>query len=49
PDISIIADTKTWLDFLAKEKNLILALLQRKIKIKGSPALMKNFAKCFPL
>lgn len=49
PDISITADTKTWLDFLAKEKNLILALIQRKIKIKGSPALMKDFAKCFPL
>ena len=49
PDISVIADTKTWLDFLAKEKNLILALLQRKIKIKGSPTLIKNFAKCFPL
>lgn len=23
PDISIIADTKTWLYFLAKEKNLL--------------------------
>ena len=46
PDISVIADTKTWLDFLAKEKNLILALLQRKIKIKGSPTLIKNFATC---
>ncbi|MFH1974259.1 MAG: SCP2 sterol-binding domain-containing protein [Pseudomonadota bacterium] len=49
PDISIIADSKTWLGFLSKEKNLILALIQRKIKIKGSPALMKDFAKCFPL
>ncbi len=49
PDISIIADAKTWLGFLAKEKNLIWALIQRKIKIKGSPTLMKCFAKCFPL
>jgi putative sterol carrier protein len=49
PDITIIADTKTWLSFLAKEKNLIWALIQRKIKIKGSPLLMKRFAKCFPL
>jgi ferredoxin/putative sterol carrier protein len=49
PDISIIADTVTWLSFLAKEKNLLLALIQRKIKIKGSPVLMKRFAKCFPL
>ncbi len=49
PDISIIADSHTWLKFLAKEKNLILALLTLKIKIKGSPMLMKKFAKCFPL
>ena len=49
PDISINADTATWLSFLAKEKNLLLALIQRKIKIKGSPVLMKRFAKCFPL
>ncbi len=49
PDIAIIADAQTWLSFLAREKNLILALIQRKIKIKGSPALMKDFARCFPL
>lgn len=49
PDISIIADSKTWLKFLSKEKNLLPALITRKIKIKGSPSLMKNFAKCFPL
>jgi len=49
PDISIIADTATWLSFLAKEKNLLLALIQRKIKIKGPPFLMQRFAKCFPL
>ena len=48
PNISITADTKTWLAFLAKEKNLILALLQRKIKIKGSPTLMKNFVRVNP-
>jgi len=49
PDISVIADTKTWLSFLAKGKNMIWALIQRKIKIKGPPLLMKRFAKCFPL
>ena len=46
--IHIIADTQTWLDFLAKEKNLVMALLQRKIRIKGSPRLMQKFANCFP-
>ncbi len=48
PDITIIADSQTWLNFLAKEKNILVALLQRKIKIKGSPRLMQSFAKCFP-
>ncbi len=49
PNISISADSKTWLGFLAREKNLILALIRRKIRIKGSFLLMKDFAKCFPL
>jgi putative sterol carrier protein len=48
PDIKIVADSKTWISFLAKEKNLLIALASRKIKIKGSPLLMKKFADCFP-
>ena len=47
-DLHIIADTHTWLKFLAKEKNLFGALLSRKIRIKGSPKLMMRFANCFP-
>ncbi len=47
-DLHVTADTRTWLDFLAKEKNLLWALLSRKIRIKGSPKLMMAFAKCFP-
>lgn len=48
PDLHVTADTRTWLDFLAKEKSLPLALISRKIRIKGSPKLMMAFAKCFP-
>ncbi len=48
PDLHIIADSRTWLDFLAKEKSLPWALIGRKIRIKGSPKLMMAFAKCFP-
>ncbi len=48
PDLHVNTDTRTWLDFLAKEKNLLLALLSRKLRIKGPPKLMKAFAKCFP-
>jgi ferredoxin len=47
-DLQVTADNRTWLDFLAKEKNLLAALIQRKIRIKGSPSLMKAFARCFP-
>jgi ferredoxin len=48
PDIKITADSETWISFLAKEKNLLIALASRKIRIKGSPLLMKKFADCFP-
>ena len=47
-DLALTADSRTWVDFLAKEKGLLPALIQRKIRIQGSPRLMKQFAKCFP-
>ena len=48
PGVHVTADAKTWLGFLAKEKNLIAALLRRKIRIKGNPKLLLAFGKCFP-
>lgn len=48
PDIHVTADSKTWLGFLAKEKNLVMALLSRKIGVKGNPRLLLAFGKCFP-
>ena len=48
PDLHVKADSMTWVRFLAKEQNLISALLRRKIRIKGPPRLMKAFASCFP-
>jgi epoxyqueuosine reductase QueG len=47
-DLRVTADSQTWIKFLAKEINLVKALVTRKIKIKGSPKLMMAFAKCFP-
>jgi len=47
-DMHLTADSRTWVAFLAKEKNLLGALLRRKIRVKGSPRLMKQFARCFP-
>ena len=48
PDLHVTADSQTWIKFLAKEINLIKAIVTGKIKIKGSPKLMIAFAKCFP-
>jgi NAD-dependent dihydropyrimidine dehydrogenase PreA subunit len=48
-DLVVTADSETWLGFLAKERNLLWALLRRKIRIKkGSPRLLVAFGKCFP-
>jgi ferredoxin len=47
-DIAVTADSETWLGFLAKERNLVWALLRRKIRIKGSPRLLLAFGRCFP-
>jgi NAD-dependent dihydropyrimidine dehydrogenase PreA subunit len=47
-DLRIIADSGTWLGFLAKERNLAWALVRRKIRLKGSPRLLVAFGKCFP-
>jgi Fe-S-cluster-containing hydrogenase component 2 len=46
-NLSVIADSGTWLSFLAKERNLVWALLRRKIRVKGSPKLLLAFGKCF--
>ena len=47
-NLKLTADTDTWLRFLAKEQNLIWALLRRKIRLYGSPKLLIAFGKCFP-
>jgi NAD-dependent dihydropyrimidine dehydrogenase PreA subunit len=48
PDFQVIADSNTWLRFLRKEANLVWALVTRKIRIHGSPRLLRAFARCFP-
>ena len=47
-DLQVTADSRTWLGFLAKERNMAWALLRRKIRLKGSPRLLLAFGKCFP-
>lgn len=47
-DLRMTADSKTWLGFLAREKNLFWALARRKFRISGNPKLLLAFGKCFP-
>ena len=47
-NLSVTADSETWLGFLAKEQNLIWALLWGKIRVRGSLKLLQAFGKCFP-
>jgi epoxyqueuosine reductase QueG/putative sterol carrier protein len=48
PNLRVTSDTATWLGFLAKEKNLIWALLTRRIQLRGNPKWLLAFGKCFP-
>lgn len=47
-NLQVTADSKTWLGFIAKERNLVWALLTRRIRLKGSPKWLLAFGKCFP-
>ncbi|HEX7767033.1 MAG TPA: SCP2 sterol-binding domain-containing protein, partial [Nitrospira sp.] len=46
--LHVFADSRTWLGFVRKERNLLWALLSRKIRIQGPPRLLIAFGKCFP-
>lgn len=48
PDLGIIADSRTWIRFLAKETPILPAIITGKIRVKGPLRLMKAFARCFP-
>ncbi len=48
PDMRIKADTETWLKILRGEKNLMLAMLTGKVRIRGPRKLFMDFVRCFP-
>ena len=48
PNLVVKADSKTWIGFLRKERNIVLAILTGKIRVKGDIRLLLKFAKCFP-
>jgi len=47
-DLHLTADSQTWLGFVAKEKNVLWALVTRKFRVKGPLKLFKAFGQCFP-
>lgn len=47
-DIHVTADSQTWLGFVAKEQNIVWALIRRKIRVQGRLGLLLAFGKCFP-
>jgi Fe-S-cluster-containing hydrogenase component 2 len=48
PNLVVNADSKTWIAFLRKERNIVLSILTGKIRIQGDIRLLLKFAKCFP-
>src|SRR4051812_33433987 len=48
PDLRVTADSQTWIGFLRNEKNVVWALLRRKIRLEGPIKLLQSFGKCFP-
>ena len=48
PDLHVTADSQTWIGFLRKERNVVWALLRRKIRLEGPLKLLVAFGKCFP-
>jgi ferredoxin len=47
-DVRVSVDSRWWLGFLLKERNMLWGLVRGKLRIKGSPRLLSAFAKCFP-
>ena len=48
PNLKVTADSETWLEFLAGERNLLWALLTRRVRLQGNPKWLLSFKRCFP-
>ncbi len=47
PDLLVQADAATWVAFLRRQRNLLLALLTGRIRLRGNPRLLLRFVRCF--
>lgn len=48
PTLKVNADSETWLGFLAGERNLLWALLTRRVRLQGNPKWLLALKRCFP-
>jgi putative sterol carrier protein len=48
PDLTITADSRTWLRFVSGEASLVWAIVRQKIRLKGALRLLAAFGRCFP-
>jgi putative sterol carrier protein len=48
PNLKVVADSETWLGFLAGERNLLWALLTRRVRLQGNPKWLLALKRCFP-
>lgn len=48
PDVTVTADGRAWLAFVARERGLLPLLLTRKLRLKGSLQAIREFGRCFP-
>jgi len=46
-DLHVIADSTTWIGFLAKQKSLFWALLTRRVRLRGPIRLLRTVGRCF--
>jgi epoxyqueuosine reductase QueG len=47
-DLAVRADSDAWLGFVGKDRHLAWELLCGRIRLKGSPKLLRAFGNCFP-
>lgn len=46
-DVSITSDSESWLRVLRKETSIVKQIVFRKVRVKGSMKLFKDFGRCF--
>ena len=48
PNLKVMADSETWLGILAGERNLLWAVITRRVRLQGNPQWLLALKRCFP-